>query len=148
MARSHLNTLHRPMRNSIGVVAGVLFSIILSVTGSRLAWLLIIGNVGSSENKDAIVRCMLWQSFFVVPVMCVLVGGVVASIAAKPAWWLGGIATLPLFIYGFVQGAHGLQIVLSAIYIAIAFAAAYVVSRLKRRIDQRHVQQTLGAESR
>jgi hypothetical protein len=121
------------LRNSIAVVTGVVLNTVLNVAGSRLAWLLIIGNVGSSENKDAIVRCMLWQTFFVVPVVSVVVGGVVASIVARSAWWLGGIAALPLFIYGFIQGAHGLQIVLSAIYIGMAFAAAYVVSRFKRR---------------
>jgi hypothetical protein len=124
------------LRNSIAVVAGVVLTIVLNVAGSRLAWLLIIANVESSENKDAIVRCMLWQTFFVVPVASVVVGGVVASIVARSAWWLGGVATLPLFIYGFIQGAHGLQIVVSVICIGMAFAAAYVVSRFKRRIAQ------------
>ena len=136
------------LRNSIAIAAGVVLSIVLNVAGSRLAWLLIIGNLESSGNKDGIVRWMLWQTFFVFPVVSIVVGGVVASIVARSVWWLGGVATVPLFIYGFIQGAHGLQIVLSVIYIGLAFADAYVVSRFKRRTSQSpHVQQALGADS-
>ena len=119
------------LKNSIAVVAGVVLSAVLNVAGSRLVWLLIVGNVESSEDKDAIVRVMLWQSLFVVPLSSVVVGGVVAAIVARSAWWLGGVATLPLFVYGFRQGAHGVQIVLSVIYVGLAFAAAYGVSRFK-----------------
>jgi len=120
------------LRNSIAVVAGVFLSFTLNVAGSRLAWLLIIGNVDRSDNKDAIVRVMLWQTFFVVPAVSVVVGAVVASIVARSGWWLGGVATLPLFIYGFIRGAHGLETVLSVVYVGLAFAAAFVVSRFKR----------------
>lgn len=48
--------------NSIAVVGGTLHSFALNIAGARLAWLLIIGNVGRSENKDAFVRLQLWQS--------------------------------------------------------------------------------------
>src|SRR6185295_2764842 len=122
------------LKNSVAIVSGVILSVVLNVAGSRLVWLLITGNVESSENKHAIVRAMLWQSLFVVPISSVVVGGVVAAIVARSAWWLGGIATVPLFVYGFRQGAHGVQIVLSVIYIGLAFAAAYGVSRFKRQV--------------
>lgn len=122
------------MRNFIAVVFGVILSVVLNVAGSRLVWLLITGNLESGENKDAIVRAMLWQALCVVPLTSIVVGGVVASIVARSAWWLGGITSVPLFVYGFRQGAHGVQIVLSVIYVGLAFAAAYGVSRSKREI--------------
>jgi len=91
-----------------------------------------VGNVDRSKNKDAIVRVMLWQTFFVVPAVSVVIGGVLASIVHRSVWWLGGVAMLPLFIYGFVRGARGFEIVLSVAYVGVAFGAAYVVSRFKR----------------
>ena len=132
------------MRNSIAVVSGVILSVVLNIAGSRLVWLLITGE----NSKDAFVRGQLWQILFVVPLVSVVVGCVVASIVARSAWWLGGIANMPLFIYAFVRDAHGIYIVLSVIYIGIAFAAAYGFSRFKRQIaPSAHVQQALGADS-
>ena len=119
-------------RNSIAVAAGVLLSLALSFAGSRLAWLLIVGNVDHSENKDAIVRWMLWQTFAVGPGVAIIVGAFVASIVRRSDWWLGGVAVLPLFIYGFIRGARGMEIVLSVAYFGLAFAAAFGVSRFKR----------------
>jgi uncharacterized membrane protein len=120
------------LRKSIAVLGGAFLSFALNVAGSRLAWLLIIGNVDRSENKDAFVRLQLWQSFFVVPAVSVVVGSVVASIVPRSGWWLGGVGTLPFFMYGFIRGEHVLEIVLSVVYMGLAFAAAYVVSRFKR----------------
>ena len=119
------------VRNSIAVVASVFLSFALNVAGSRLAWLLIIGNVDRSENKDAIVRLTLWETFGVVPVVAVVVGAFVGFIVHRSAWWLGGVAVLPLFVYGVVRGAAGPEIVLSVVYVALAFASALVVSRFK-----------------
>lgn len=120
------------LRNSIAVVAGVLLSFALTFAGARLTWLLIIGNIDSSESKDAIVRVFLWEMFLVVPALSVITGCVVASIARRSRWWLGGIALLPLFAYGFIRGAHSIEIVLFVAYIGLAFASAFVVSRFKR----------------
>jgi hypothetical protein len=44
------------LRNSVAVVGGALLSFALNIAGARLAWLLIIGNVDRSENRDAFVR--------------------------------------------------------------------------------------------
>ena len=121
------------LRNSIAVVASVLLSFALSFAGSRLAWLLIIGNVADSEDKDGIVRWMLWQTFAVVPGVAVVVGAFVASIVQRSGWWLGGIAVLPLFIYGFIRGARGIEIVLYVAYVGLGFAATFGVSRFKRK---------------
>jgi hypothetical protein len=120
------------MRNLITLVAGIILSWVLSLGGSRLAWLLIVGNADRSENKDAIVRVILWQMFFVVPAICVVVGGFIASTVRRSAWWLGGMAVLPLLVYGVIRGAHGIEIVLSVVYAALAFAAASLVCRFKR----------------
>jgi len=100
------------MRNSIAVVSGVILSVVLNLAGSRLVWLLITGE----NSKDAFVRGQLWQILFVVPLVSVVVGCVVASIVARSAWWLGGTANMPLFIYAFVRDAHGIYIVLSVIH--------------------------------
>ena len=82
------------IRNSTGVVAGVLLSFVLSVVGARLTWLLIIGNVDRSENKDAIVNWMLANTFVVGPAVAIIVGAFVGFIAQRSAWWLGGVAGL------------------------------------------------------
>lgn len=120
------------LRNSIGFVAGVLLSYVLIIGGARLAWLLIVGNVDSTDNKDAIVSIMLWQTLVVVPAVSVIVGGFVASIVTRSGWWLGGLATLPLFIHGFVSGVRSRELLLFAVYMGLAFATAFVVSRFKR----------------
>jgi hypothetical protein len=120
------------LRNSIAVVAGVLLSFALSFAGSRLAWLLIIGNVDYSENKDAIVRWMLWLTFGVGPGVAIIVGAFVGFVVRRSGWWFGGVAVVPIFIYGFIRGARGVEIVLSVVYVGLAFVAAFVVSRFKR----------------
>ncbi len=104
-------TLKKPsmLRNSIAVVTGALLSFVLNIAGARLAWLLIIGNVERSENKDAFVRLQLWQTFFVVPAISVVVGSVVASMVPRSLWWLGGVAAIPIFIYGFIRGPYVLE---------------------------------------
>ena len=121
------------IRNSTGVVAGVLLSFVLSVVGARLTWLLIIGNVDRSENKDAIVNWMLANTFVVGPAVAIIVGAFVGFIAQRSAWWLGGIAVLPLFIYGDILVADRIEIGSSVVFVALAFATAFVVSRFKRR---------------
>jgi len=121
------------IRKSIAVVAGVLLSFALSIAGARLTWLLIIGNVDRSENKDAIVTWMLANTFAVAPAVSIIVGGFVGFVVARSAWWLGGLALLPLFIYGVIHGADRIEVGSSVVYVAFAFAAAFVVSRFKRR---------------
>src|SRR5689334_10529638 len=136
------------LRNSIAVVGGALLNFGLNIAAARLAWLLIIGNVDRSENKDAFVRLQLWQTFFIVPAISVVVGSVVASMVPRSLWWLGGVAAMPIFIYSFIRGAYVLEIVLSVVYIGLAFAAAYVTSWFKRaRSASPHAQQALGADS-
>ena len=114
------------------MVAGVLLSFALSVAGARLTWRLIIGNVGESENKHAIVNWMLANTFAVAPAVSIIVGGFVGFVVARSSWWLGGLAVLPLFIYGVIRGADRIESVLSVLYVALASAAAFVVSRFKR----------------
>lgn len=121
------------IRNSIGLVAGVLLSLPLRIAASRLAWLLIIGNVDYSENKHAIVRLMLWLTFAVDPAVAMVVGAFASLIAQRSAWWLGGVAVLPLFIYGAIRDPDRIEIGSSVVYVALAFASAFVVSRFKRR---------------
>ena len=120
------------LRNSIAAVTGVLLSFALSVAGARITWLLIIGNVDRSENKDAIVNWMLANTFAVGPAVSIIVGGFVGFVASRSAWWLGGVAVFPLFIYGVIRGVDRIEIVLSVVYVGLAFAAAFVVWRFKR----------------
>jgi hypothetical protein len=122
------------LRDFIAVVAGIILSLALTFIGARLTWLLIVGNVNVSEDKDAIVRVFLWQVFLVAPAVSLITGSVVASIVRRPQWWLGGIAILPLYIYGFIGRAHSVEreIFSVVMYIGIAFASAFVVSRFKR----------------
>jgi hypothetical protein len=123
------------LRNLFAIVAGILLSLALTFIGARLAWLLIVGNVDGSEDKDAIVRVFLWQMFLVAPAVSVITGCVVASIVRRSHWWLGGLAMLPLYIYGFIRGAHSIEIVLFVAYTGLAFLAAFIVSRFKRPLS-------------
>ena len=74
------------IRNSIGVVTGVVLSFVLNFVGSRLVWFLIIGNVERSENKDAIVRWMLWQTFGLLPAVATAVAAFVGFVVRRSAW--------------------------------------------------------------
>lgn len=50
------------LRNLIALIAGVLLHYVLNIAGSRLAWLLIIGDVDRTkiEYEDGVIRWMLW----------------------------------------------------------------------------------------
>ena len=90
------------IRNSIGLVAGVLLSFVLSIAGARLTWLLIIGNVDHSENKDAIVNWILANTFAVAPAVSIIVGGIVGFVVTAVgmvAWWHRGVTTVHLWCY-------------------------------------------------
>lgn len=122
------------LRNLFAIVAGILLSLALTFMGGRLVWLLIVGT-DSSEDKDAIVRVFLWQMFLVAPAVSVITGCVVASIVRRSHWWLGGLAMLPLYIYGFIRGAYSIEIVLFVAYTGLAFLAGFIVSRFKRPLS-------------
>jgi len=120
------------LRNLIALVAGVLISFLLTVAGAKLTFLLVVGNVDYTQNKDAIVTLMLLHQLVIIPGVSIAVGGLVAAITLHSFWWLGGIAVLPLFIYGFVRNGSYLRIGSLLVYVLLAFIAAFVVSRLRR----------------
>jgi hypothetical protein len=121
------------LRNLVAVVAGVTLSPVLNFLGWRLLWLLLIGDLQTNENRDAIVWAVRAQMFLVVPLTCLVVGGFVALIVRRPAWWLGGVAVLPiLFGFIFMLGAHRLEILLLIAYVLLTFTGAFVASRFKR----------------
>lgn len=66
------------------------------------------------------------------PVVAVVVGAFVACLVRRSYWWLGGIAVLPLLIYGDIRAADRIEVGASVVYVALAFAAAFVVSCFKR----------------
>jgi len=121
-------------RNFIGFIVGALVSYALAILGWRLAWLLLVGNVDSTGNKGAIVTLMVVETAVIAPAVSVIVGAVVASIVVRTGWWVGGLAVLPIFIHAFIRGLFRTEIVLSVVCIALAFAAAFAVSRLKSRL--------------
>ena len=119
------------LRNLIAVVAGVVFSWVLSIGGARLTWLLIIGNVDRSESPPAVIRWLLWNTFIVAPVVAVLIGAFVGSMVRRTWWWLGGVALVPLTIYD-LSRAYGPEILLSVTRVALGFGASFAVSRFKQ----------------
>ena len=84
------------------------------------------------------MRVMLWLTFVIDPAVAIFVGALFAFIARRSAWWLGGVAVLPLFIflqlfiYGDIRTADRIEIGSSVVYVALAFTAAFAVSRFKR----------------
>jgi len=80
------------------------------VAGSRLAFFLVVGNADYAEKKDDIVSLMLVNELVLIPVVCVVVGALVAAITRRASWWLGGIAVLPLFIVGLIRSGGELRI--------------------------------------
>jgi hypothetical protein len=75
---------------------------------------------------------MIWQTAAVGPAVAVVVGAFVGIVVRRSAWWLDGVAVMPLFLYGFSRGAAPIEIVVSLVCITLALVAAFVVSRLKR----------------
>ena len=123
-------------RNLVGLIGGVLLHYVLTIASSRLAWLLIVGNVDRAtiSYKDAVIRWMLWRTLALDPAVAVIVGVCVAGVVRRSYWWLGGVATLPLFIYSIIRSANRIEAGSYVVYIILAFAAALVVSRLKRTL--------------
>jgi hypothetical protein len=121
-------------RNLIAIALGAVLSFLLHLWGSRLAWRLMLGNVAHTDDKDAWVGYALFVTFVVVPGVSIITGAFVGLVVQRSLWWLGGIAVLPLFVYGFIRGAAGTELVLSIIDTALAFAAAFGVSRFKRPV--------------
>ena len=122
------------LRNFISFVAGVLLHYLLVLGSSRLAWLLIVGDVDRTKiaYKDRVVDWMLWRTFAIDPAAAVVAGVFVACVVRRSYWWLGGIATLPILIYVCGRDADRIEIGSSVVYMILAFAAAFVVSRFKR----------------
>ena len=119
------------LRNFIGLIAGVLLHYLLLISSSRLAWFLIVER-RKMVYKDAVISWMLWRTFAIDPVVALIVGVVVAILVRRSYWWLGGVATLPLFIYGLVRGADRIEIGSFVVYMLLASACAFAVSRFKR----------------
>jgi len=84
------------------------------------------------EYKDGVIRWMLWRTFAIDPAVAVVVGAFVACLVRRSYWWLGGVATLPLFIYVCIRGADRIEIGASVVYTILAFGSALLVSRFKR----------------
>jgi hypothetical protein len=123
-------------RNFVGLIAGVLLHYLLTIAGSGLAWFLIVGRVDRAkiDYKDAVIRWMLWRTLALDPVVAVIAGACVAGLVRRSYWWLGGIATLPLFIYAVIRGADRIETGTFVVYTMLGFAAAFVVSRFKRTL--------------
>ena len=122
------------LRKFIAVIAGVLLHYVLIIAGSRLAWLLIVGNLDRTkiEYKDGVIRWELWRTLAIDPAVAVVAGAFVAFLVGRSYWWLGGIATLPLLVYVCIRGTDRIEIGSSVVYMILAFGAAFVVSRFKR----------------
>ena len=122
------------IRNFLGLTAGVLLHYLLIIASSRLAWLLIVGNGSPTkiEYKDGVIRWMLWRTFAIDPAGAVVVGAFVACLLRRPYWWVGGVSTLPLFIYAFVRDPDRIEIGSSVVCAILAFVSALAVSRFKR----------------
>ena len=86
------------LRNLLVVLTGALLSYVFALAGSRLAWLLIIGNVENSDNKGALVRLMIVQTFVVIPGIAIMVGVFVGVLVQRSRWWLGGVTFLPFTV--------------------------------------------------
>ena len=120
------------LRNLLVVLTGALLSYVFALAGSRLAWLLIIGNVENSDNKGALVRLMIVQTFVVIPGIAIMVGVFVGVLVQRSRWWLGGVTFLPFTVYGFIRDhPAGAEVFLLFAYLALAIAAAFIVSRFK-----------------
>lgn len=112
-------------RNLLALVAGVVLSLTLTLSGSFLAWRVLVGADNSSSNKEALINFMLVQVLGVNTFMAVVVGLVVGWLAEKSAWWLAGVSLLPLLIYGvFREGFEigDLALAISYVLIGLIFA--------------------------
>ncbi len=71
------------LRKFIAVIAGVLLHYVLIIAGSRLAWLLIVGNLDRTkiEYKDGVIRWMLWRTFAIDPAVAVVVGALLGRLS-------------------------------------------------------------------
>ena len=120
------------LRNFIALITGIVLHYLLIITSSRLAWLLIVGNVDrtTAGYKSALVNWMLWRTLAIDPANAVVVGACVAFVARRAYWWLGGIATLPLLVYVYIRG--GDDIGPSVVYMVLAFGGAFLISRFRQ----------------
>lgn len=122
------------LRNAVSVFAGVLLHYLLILASSRLAWHLIVSDIDSTTigYKEGVVEWMLWRTLAIDPAAAVVVAVFVACVVQRSYWWLGGIATIPVIIYVCCSGVDRIEIGASAVYLILAFVAAFVVSRFKR----------------
>jgi hypothetical protein len=129
------------LRNFIGFIAGLVLSYLLIFLGWRLAWLLIVGHAdrsGNAGNAGTMITLGVVLTAIVAPAVSVVVAAVVASIAVRSGWWLGGVAIVPLLIHGLIRnGAYRPEVTFSVVCIALAFAAAFAISRFKSRLLRR-----------
>ena len=117
-------------RNLIVVALGALLSFALAFGGWRLA--LIVGSSSTAAPMDAAVSVAAVWAYAVAPLVFIVGAGAVASMVSRSLWWLGGVTLLPLLIYGLTRPGAIAFLPLMVGYIALAFAAAFLVSRFKR----------------
>ena len=123
------------VRNSIPVALGIPLSFALAFGGWRLSFL-IVGPSSTAAPMDAVGwRAALW-AYVVAPMVFIVLAAAVALIVARSLWWLGGVTLLPLLIYGLTRPGGIFFIPLFVAYIALAFAAALLASRLKPALSR------------
>jgi hypothetical protein len=120
------------MRDLIAVIAGAALSFALTLGGSVLAWLILVGNLAPGTNKDGLERWMVVQAFVIIPGAAVIVAVFVSWLAQRSRWWLGTISLLPLFAFGYIRGEARAEVLLSLVYLLLATAAAFILSRFKQ----------------
>ena len=123
------------LRNSIPVAVGVPHSFALAFGGWRLSFL-IVGSSSTAAPMDAVERRVVLWAYLVAPMVFIILAAAVALIVARSLWWLGGVTLLPLFIYGLTRPGAIAFIPLLVGYIALAFAAALLASRLKPALSK------------
>lgn len=75
---------------------------------------------------------MIVQTFVVIPGIAIMVGVFVGVLVQRSRWWLGGVTFLPFTVYGFIRDhPAGAEVFLLFAYLALAIAAAFIVSRFK-----------------
>jgi hypothetical protein len=122
------------LRNLIAVTAGAILSFLLQITGSWLAWRILVGDAEGSEYKSALVQLMLVQALGVTPIMAIVVGAFVAWLVQRSRWGLSGISLAPLYFYSLGRmWRHGVEVVLMLVYLLLALGAGFVVSHFKQR---------------
>jgi hypothetical protein len=128
------------MRFASAVLAGILLSIVIMITGVVLTnrWFP-TGSFTSEQDVTNLVWAVRVQQYFIFPIMCIAVGGLTGFIAQTRRGLAAFAALFPALSFYLIAGGAGIQsLILVFLYVVLGCGTVAAMSFVLNRSDRRY----------